>query len=682
MADGQDQAIKVVIEVVDRFSKPLRDLKNQLDDMGKGGEKVGRATVQFEALRKSVADTAQNIKGLLVPSLNAIGISVLGVGAAFGAMTAGLRNFAQSTKDMIFLSRETGISIEKLKEFKAIGEAAGVSSEQMASSLNTFARNMQELRAGVGDTISNLRQYGDAGVRAFAETLRGVTDNAEAFERIVKFAQTMPRMVDRQKLFEMFGLPRDIARLLAQELDAARESARKYIPELTGPAQKSVKDFNDAIRDLRNAWEGIWADMANAGGLNIFTTTLQEWRNLLTSDTTKNAMKEFAENLSQFAQAIPGIVAGINSLVAAINKLVAAQGKFETPIQKAVPKGTWGDWWKSWKDWGTGTGGTITPPPMGEGSTIQKESFKQTIREGVVEGMTDAAYRFAGRSGGGFGGGEGRVIEAAYHPGGGFGGYYRGRGGGGGADYSGGPAVPAGDLKQFDYLREQRSGIASQLAANPNLKNRLAALVSLENPRAGVAVAESLFNRMQYVNEGRAKQGLPPLTLEQMMYGPGGGGRSFYGPIRRGLVGRRLAALMRNPEALESYKRMIDLALGGTNVAKGFTDQGSRGDPNYLAGGTGVNLYGERVNLWAGGPGGRAGALAFRERQQAAIQAELNRFKIDQTQAPAAKVEGSADLNINLNGFPKGTTTAFKTYGSLFGDVNLNRGNAAPEVAQ
>jgi len=310
---------------------------------------------------------------------------------------------------------------------------------------------------------------------------------------------------------------------------------------------------------------------------------------------------------------------------------------------------------------------------MGEGATIQKESFKQTIREGVVEGMTDAAYRFAGRSGGGFGGGEGRVIEAAYHPGGGgFGGYSRGGGGGIGGGYAGGPAVPAGDLRTFDYLRQQRSGIAAQLSGNPDLKNRLAALVSLENPRAGVAVIESLFNRMQYVNEGRAKQGLAPLSLEQMMYGPGGGGKSFYGPIRRGAVGRRLAALMRNPEALASYQRMIDLALSGTNVAQGFTDQGSRGDPNYWGGGTGVNLYGERFNLWGGGPGGHAGALAFRQRQQMAVQAETNRFK----------VEGGANLNINLNGFPKGSTTAFNTYGNMFGDVYLNRGNAAPEIAQ
>jgi len=170
----EEQAIKVVLEVVDKFSKPLRDLQNQLADMGKGGEKVGRATIQFETLRKSVAGTAENIKGLLVPSLNAIGISVLGVGAAFGAMTAGLRNFAQSTKEMIFLSRETGISLEKLKEFQAVAEAAGVSQGRFAASMNQFATNMQELRAGVGGTIQGLRQYGDAGVRAFAENLRGI----------------------------------------------------------------------------------------------------------------------------------------------------------------------------------------------------------------------------------------------------------------------------------------------------------------------------------------------------------------------------------------------------------------------------------------------------------------------------------------------------------------------------
>jgi hypothetical protein len=679
MAD-EDQAIKIVLEVVDKFSKPLRDLKNQLDDMGKGGEKVGRATVQFEGLRKSVADTAQNIKGLLVPSLNAIGISVLGVGAAFGAMTAGLRNFAQSTKEMVFLSRETGITVEKLREFQAMGETAGVSSSRMAASLNSFARNMQQLRAGVGPALETLRKEGDVGVRAFGESLRGVQDNAEAIERILRFIQTMPRMIDRERFLEAIGLPKDLAHSTQQELEAARESARKYIPELTGPALKSINEFNAALRDLANAWEGTWARMANAGAFKGFTDVINSWKDALTSPEVTEFFTELAKDLAEIGKNLPDIVQGIRNFITELNNLAAWHPREK--LKEMFP-----DFWKRPQlrvpDWLKGDPTQKTWPGEAPMPQVQKESFKQTIREGVVEGMTDAAYRFAGSAGGGgFGGGEGRVISAAYHPGGGGVGGYYGGGRGGGGDYGGGPATPAGDLTTFEYLRNQRSDIAKQLADNPNLKNRLAALVSLENPRAGVAVAESLFNRMKYVNEGRAKQGLEALTLEQMMYGPGGGGKSFYGPIRRGAVGRRLAALMRNPEALAGYLRMIDMAAAGTNITKGFTDQGSRGDPNYWAGGTGVNLFGERFNLWAGGPGGRAGALAFRDRQQAALQAELNRFKIDQSQAPSAKVEGGANLNINLNGFPKGTTTAFNTYGQIFGDVNLNRGNAAPEVAQ
>jgi hypothetical protein len=47
-----------------------------------------------------------------------------------------------------------------------------------------------------------------------------------------------------------------------------------------------------------------------------------------------------------------------------------------------------------------------------------------------------------------------------------------------------------------------------------------------------------------------------------------------------------------------------------------------------------------------------------------------------------SKVEGNARLTIDLNGFPKGTRTGYATWGDLFGDVQLNRGNAAPDIAQ
>lgn len=180
-------------------------------------------------------------------------------------------------------------------------------------------------------------------------------------------------------------------------------------------------------------------------------------------------------------------------------------------------------------------------------------------------------------------------------------------GGAGGATggYQGGSPDNVGAGKKGSaFLAARREKFRKELEANPELKKRFAALIDLENPGAGTAVAESLFNRMDMMGGTVAK-------------GIGGGSRSFYGPVRRGLVEPRLRELERNPERLKARLKQIDEALAGSNQIDGYTDQGSAGDPNYEAGGTGVNINRERFNHWGGGKWGRlrghAASKAYRE---------------------------------------------------------------------
>jgi hypothetical protein len=201
-----------------------------------------------------------------------------------------------------------------------------------------------------------------------------------------------------------------------------------------------------------------------------------------------------------------------------------------------------------------------------------------------------------GEAGGVAGGGIGRVW------GGGRG--MRGAGGGGVSDAEAVADTSDPNLTGSAYLASQRARFGEEFKKDPELKRQLAALVDLENPKAGVAVVESLMNRMAFMRRS-------------IRSGMGGGGQSFYGPVRRGSVAPRLAELQRNPARLAERLKQIDIALAGSNVAQGYTDQGSAGDPNYIAGGVGVNLYGERFNDW-----GVTGSRQFRLAQQARVRGE------------------------------------------------------------
>lgn len=157
-------------------------------------------------------------------------------------------------------------------------------------------------------------------------------------------------------------------------------------------------------------------------------------------------------------------------------------------------------------------------------------------------------------------------------------------------------AAPAGAGGGAAWLAKQREPFAEELK-NASTRKLLGAVISSENPGAGPAVAESLMNRTMLVNKHREAKGLPPLTLRQMILSIDHG-RSFYNPIRNGAINGHLAK-MNNPAFAAQMDRRIDMALAGSNVIRGYTDQGSRGDPNYITGGVGVNINRERFNDWS-----------------------------------------------------------------------------------
>ena len=164
-----------------------------------------------------------------------------------------------------------------------------------------------------------------------------------------------------------------------------------------------------------------------------------------------------------------------------------------------------------------------------------------------------------------------------------------------------------------DHYRKLREPFAAELK-DPSTRRLLKGIISAENPGAGSAVAESLMNRTAMVNEQRAAKGQPPLTLKAMIQGDPslGGGKSFYNPIRTGAINQHLARVDADKGYSAKLDSYITSALGGADTIAGHTDQGSKGDPNYDAGGIGVNINGERFNDW-----GYGGSRAWREKNQA-----------------------------------------------------------------
>ena len=151
------------------------------------------------------------------------------------------------------------------------------------------------------------------------------------------------------------------------------------------------------------------------------------------------------------------------------------------------------------------------------------------------------------------------------------------------------------------YIKACRAKFAAQLL-DPMVKSQVEAMLASEDAADPLPVVESLFNRCDYAGK----------TIMQMLHS------GFYGPINRGRLPSFEHLVSHNPHLKARIDAAIHQALEGSNVIQGYTDQGLPTDPNGRW--PGMHIHGEVFNDWGGGPGGHAGAKAWREKFMAEAQ--------------------------------------------------------------
>lgn len=170
------------------------------------------------------------------------------------------------------------------------------------------------------------------------------------------------------------------------------------------------------------------------------------------------------------------------------------------------------------------------------------------------------------------------------------------------------------------FLRDRRQRYADEIAQTPGLRDRVGGMLALEG--TAQPTMESLLNRIDYVNTERAKRGLPPKSIDDML------NSGFYGPINRGQHQAGINQYQRNPG---KFDRAIDRALGGSHVIGGYTDQGLPTDPNGSVRNAQrglsfpyMKIGGNEFTDWAGGPGSRGAASAYRTMIEEGLAREAN----------------------------------------------------------
>ena len=256
---SQSDTLNLAASVVDQFSKPLADLTRQLKAFSsleqttsqRGKRAVDDHWKSYRELAAQSKVTSENVKKLLTPAIEGLGLSTIIATRSLGSFAAALKGLGEHATNLEFLKTETGLATQKLREYEEAGKRVGISVDQTDAAIKRLAENMNQQKKGKGFFLTNPELLNQPkAVQDFVRSLASM-DVAHALEAI------------RQKLAATKGEEQALyARLLDMPQTMGRESdeifarVQKNLGNLTSQSESDLAEMNQSWFDLKEAING------------------------------------------------------------------------------------------------------------------------------------------------------------------------------------------------------------------------------------------------------------------------------------------------------------------------------------------------------------------------------------------------------------------------------------------
>src|ERR1035437_9938034 len=230
---SQDEVLKLIAQVEDKFSRPMVDLQRQLRATAELMDKNFKVThkntlaqnTAFGQLKKGVTEAGHAMSGVLNPAMSAFGLTSLSVAGAVAAVAKSVHDFTQKADSISQVSNITGIAADKVKLLGEQYELAGGNAADFRAQLAGFSREMLDVHWRLGSYQTMAAQ----GMGDLAEKLRNTQGEAKQLDLLMtEFMNAGP---DKRKLLaEDFPiLQQYLGQTKAEIVDIQRRAAAGFV---------------------------------------------------------------------------------------------------------------------------------------------------------------------------------------------------------------------------------------------------------------------------------------------------------------------------------------------------------------------------------------------------------------------------------------------------------------------
>lgn len=258
---GQQYPLNVVVKAVDKLSGPLRSMMGKVRS-ATGGLRAALTNLSNKGGLPIVAEGFRNV-GSAVAGL-AGRVAVLGAGFAAMGAAAGMalfgvaKGFADYAGKFDDLSNQTNISREALQEWDYAAQQTGVSSEEMASSVQALSKNIGLAAMGTGKAKAVLDglgiKYKDAAGKAkpLEQLLPSIADKLQRIKNPAVQAAAASKIFGGAGV-KLLPMLKDGSKGLAAFAARARELGLVVSED----GIKAGDAFGDTLLDLQLAMQGV-----------------------------------------------------------------------------------------------------------------------------------------------------------------------------------------------------------------------------------------------------------------------------------------------------------------------------------------------------------------------------------------------------------------------------------------